>query len=111
MLVLLNQQEKQCSQDMERLEKQWSQDIERLEKQHWEDLNQEKCFSKLLEKCSRESDHNNSNSFSQDSVIISIREFRYGPKKEVTFAAYFQRHRLFLKKTHMVRKEKSLTIA
>ena len=49
-----------------------------------------KMFLNLLEKCLRESDQGNSNSFSQDSVINSIGEFRYRPE-ESTFAAYLGR--------------------
>ena len=53
------------------LEKQHSQDIKRL-KLHW----MTNVFLKLLEKSSRESDQDNFDSFSQDSVINSIEEFR-----------------------------------
>ena len=88
-MELLNQQEKQCSQDMKIIEKQHHEDIQR----------QKKSFSKLLEKCSRESDQGNSNSFSQGSEINSVGEFWYRPEEKVTFAAYFRKYQdIFFKK-------------
>ena len=37
-----------------------------------------------------EKEQGNTNSFSRDSVIYSIGEFKYCPEKEVTFSEYFR---------------------
>ena len=55
----------------------------------------------LLEKCSREIDQGNFNSFSRNFVINSIVEFRYRPEEEVTFAAYFRRYEEFFFKKNV----------
>ena len=63
--------------------------------EHWRldlDGKQNERLGKMFELLVLKKDQGNANSFSQDSVINSIGEFKYSSEEDVTFAEYFRHY-------------------